>query len=183
MKVIYYVSMILSLVVSADQFDTQYDQKVVRHVDGLVKAMEFAFSKTVDKEFDNASPDDEIKKDIKAEFNDHVLKPFRKDALRIVQEETDAFKATRSLKKRNAEGAGHRFQLGKIFSSAKASIGKIHSGLLKSFNDAVKTEGSILFNHGFNRKAAITAALLLLSYSAIFYFFTGCFVRKDDEEI
>jgi hypothetical protein len=166
MKAIYLLSMVLSLIVSADQ----YDPKVIRHVDGLVKAMRYEFSTAIDQESGSndqankktlgnnkyfmpgmygmygmgygmgyggmyggmygmypyygyggwyggmdanpwtiwkrsteSSANDDLKQEIKADFDDQVIKPFRRGALKIVQGQVDAFNAGYSLKKRNAE--------------------------------------------------------------------------------
>lgn len=259
--------MALCLAVSVNALDQQYDKDVVRHVDGLVKAMEYEFSKAVDNKFDQSdssdktkaekktigsskhfmyggmyggyggyggmyggmgmypyygyggyyggfdgnpwtmwkrslesNPNERVKKAIKAELNDHVLKPFRNDALKIVQEEVNAFNGKPSLSKRNGENAESRFVIpegsvaksvgsrGKVSvpsgSAGRPSwtIGKsltnLKNKLASNWEDKATAGKSIFYNYGLNWKVFGGFTIL-----GIGFFFIKLLMGKKPQQI
>lgn len=230
---------LLSVSVSADGPDLKFDEKVVRHVDGLVKAMHYKFSKAIDQEYENnQSSDDEVdtkalgnskqfmpdgdpyygcddmypyygyggmypyygyggyyggmdgnpwtiwkrstesndfKQEIKAEFNDQVLKPFRIGALKIVQDEVDSYNARYSLKKRSngdATGATEAAVSGSRFERVKG----VFSGITRQLQGLFQSLNTL-----WSSKNAGYVAGAVISVAAIVFFFRYLFTRNREE--
>ena len=254
MKAIYLLSMVFSLIVSAEQ----YDPKVIRHVDGLVKAMRHDFSTAIDQELGSddqvgkkslgnnkhsmygmygmgygmgygygmyggmygmspyygyggwyggmdanpwtiwkrstqTSANDGLKQEIKADFDDQVIKPFRRGALKIVQGEVDAFNAGHNLKKRNAGSVaaevsadaasvgsgtakGVADSAGGFLARMRGRFASMSSGLMKLFGDLWKRFVALQ-----PLGKAGVVALGLLSVTALVWWLRALFIEKETD--
>jgi hypothetical protein len=140
---------------------------------------------------------DDLKQKIKADFDDQVIKPFRKDALKIVQGEVDAFNAGYSLKKRNGGISSYLDQIKrKLYPGAKKNYGppeksgrgffkgikkrfvSLSKRLMRIFNSLMERFGSAstLGKAGY-------AAVGILSVTVLVWWLRALFIEKETEEI